>query len=149
MLAVLAFCRWHLEERPGVPWLYLFCAAFACAWHATTVPAVLAPLVWAFFDRLATRRGQSLPRLFGFGFLAGLLVTLPLAHALQFALQFLYLAAQHAHLVLELLHLDHEVRGDTSVRGLCECRSRERDGQREAGHHELVRRNERHRQREV
>lgn len=78
-LAVLAFCRWHLEERPGAPGLYLFSASCACAWHSTTVPAVLAPLVWAFFDRLATRRGQSLPRLFGFGWLAGLLVALPLA----------------------------------------------------------------------
>jgi hypothetical protein len=96
MLALLAFCRWYLEERPGTPWLYLFCAAFACAWHATTVPAVLAPLVWAFFDRLATRRGQSLPRLFGFGFLAGLLVTLPLALPLFYDWNGLfYRAGQH------------------------------------------------------
>lgn len=110
-LALFAFYRWWLSEAEGWPKTFLLCAALAAALHATTVPAVFAPFLWATYDLWRHQpahqpRSRLLRRLVVLGFLTAFLVALPLALPLFFDWQGLfYRAGQHHASLLTLREL--------------------------------------------
>jgi hypothetical protein len=66
------------------------------------------------------------------------LVTLPALEVFDLGGGFLELTAQHAHLVLQFLHLQHQVGGYRRIGVLRGCRIGKADGQREAGHQDFM-----------
>lgn len=105
-LAIFAFYRWWQGEQEGWPKLYLVCAALAAALHATTLPALFAPFLWAAFDLWRHPQPRGLRRLIKVGSVTALLAALPLALPLIFDWQGLfYRAGQHHASLLTLREL--------------------------------------------